>query len=121
LQGACNFLRRNPAPTADTGHQPGTFETKRLAGGKFIGQGLRRLIEAYAQGQSCEEAPRSALGKPLSRLERAWLASLGVTADWSWLGDVAPWLALLGLVLAPLGVMALLAGRETETLPEEAG
>ncbi len=69
--------------------------------------GLRRLIEAYAQGQGCEEAPRAALGKPLSQIERAWLASLGVGRDWSWLSNLAPWLGLLLLVTLPLGVMAL--------------
>ena len=69
--------------------------------------GLRRLIEAYAQGQSCEDAPRAALGKPLSRLEKAWLASIGAGADWTWLGDLAPWFGLGLLSLAPLLITSL--------------
>ncbi|HEY59045.1 MAG TPA: hypothetical protein G4O04_11050 [Anaerolineae bacterium] len=81
--------------------------------------GLRRLIEAYAQGQGCVEAPRSALGKSLPRLEKAWLASLGAARDWSWLTDLAPWLGLGLLILAPLGVVSLTLPRAK--LAEEEG
>lgn len=75
--------------------------------------GLRRLIEAYAQGQGCLDAPRSALGKPLPRLEKAWLASLGAGRDWSWLADLAPWLVLGLIILMPLGVVSLTLQRTT--------
>ncbi len=74
--------------------------------------GLKRLIEAYAQGQGCEEAPQAAVGKPLSRLEKAWLASIGAGRDWTWLHEIAPWVTLGVLMLLPLFVISLTLQRE---------
>ena len=63
--------------------------------------GLSNLASAYADGLECERGPERAFGVPLSQLERDWRASaLGENALGATLGDSAPYLILLCLVLA---------------------
>ncbi len=74
--------------------------------------GLRRLLEAYAGGVSCEGGVRRILGRSLARLEREAEAALRPEPAWrSILKDLGPWLLLF--LLLSLGPFSLALGNRT--------
>lgn len=68
--------------------------------GLYGGNGLLSLANIYADGVTCERGTERAFGVPLAKLERDWrVTALGQTAFASALGDFAPYLILLCLVI----------------------
>ena len=73
--------------------------TNYLRGG-FGTDGLLRLANAYANGMDCERGPQQAFGVSFGKLERDWRVNvLGENSFMSAFGDIAPYLALLCLVM----------------------
>jgi hypothetical protein len=73
--------------------------TNYLRGG-FGADGLLRLANVYANGVDCEQGTQQAFGVSFGKLERDWrVNTLGENNFTSALGDIAPYLALLCLVL----------------------
>lgn len=62
--------------------------------------GLQALVDAYADGLGCEQAPSRAVGLPLSQLDLRWRqAALGQDIAGIALQNFAPYLVLLALAL----------------------
>ena len=81
---------------------------------QYGSSGLESLTLAYADGLGCEQGAETALGKPLSELERDWRqATFGENPLPAVLKDLAPWLFLLVVVLLPS--LVLIIGRKTDT------
>jgi hypothetical protein len=73
--------------------------TNYLRGG-FGTDGLLRLTNFYANGVDCEQGTQQAFGVSFGKLERDWrVNTLGENNLTSALGDIAPYLALLCLVM----------------------
>lgn len=73
---------------------------------------IDRLLSAYTDGQTCEIGAQTALGKPLSQIEREWRqASFGENALLAAFRKMLPFLSLLALMTLPLLVSALLRSR----------
>ncbi len=68
---------------------------------KYGQAGLLALINAYSDGQDCEQGPTRSTGKPLSRLQSDWQSTAlgGSSGGVSALGNFAPYLALLAVIL----------------------
>lgn len=61
---------------------------------------LEELLHLYSEGVECVRAPELVYGQSLTRLDERWRRSLGgEEISFAWLQPLAPWLALLGLVL----------------------
>jgi len=67
---------------------------------------LSKLLEAYAQGATCEAGVAQGLGVSQAEMEKAWLADLAAPARTS---PPLPWAILAAVVLAGGGVLAVLA------------
>jgi hypothetical protein len=68
--------------------------------GQYGSDGLLNLANAYANGVDCERGTEKAFGVPLVKLERDWrTTTLGQSSIMSALGNVAPYLVLLCLVM----------------------
>lgn len=68
--------------------------------GLYGADGLLTLASVYANGVDCERGPERAFGVPLAKLERDWrVTALGQTSGASMLGNLAPYLVLLCLVV----------------------
>jgi len=77
---------------------------------QYGSSGLEALSLAYADGLSCEQGAQEALGKPLTELDREWRRkTFGENTLLSVLGELLPWIALLGIVL--LAPMVLIVGK----------
>jgi hypothetical protein len=68
---------------------------------------LDRLVEAYADGLTCERGVQSVFGRSSAQLEQEWrTATFGENAVANAFSNLLPWLVLAGLALAtPLGLM----------------
>ncbi len=68
---------------------------------------LDRLVDAYADGLTCERGVQSVFGSSLAQLEQEWrTATFGENAVANAFSNLLPWLVLAGLALAtPLGLM----------------
>jgi hypothetical protein len=85
--------------------------------------GLEQLVTNYANGLDCEHGAKAALGKDLSRLDRAWRGeilneNLALTA----FKNLLPWLVFLVIALgAPLGLAVYgLRARRVKAQPRHA-
>jgi hypothetical protein len=70
---------------------------------RYGADGIRALLQAYADGASCTSGVREALGTSFSGLEAAWLANLAPEAPWRpWMDQVGIWVGLwlLSLLVA---------------------
>lgn len=69
---------------------------------RFGPEGVRAVINAYANGAGCEQGTdTSPLNLPLSQLEREWReGELSENVTLTALREIAPWLVLLGVVVA---------------------
>ncbi len=83
---------------------------------EYGNSGLRALLDQYADGKSCERGAEIALGKPLSQLERDWRTTAFAENVYT---DLAPWLAMTGVILMPLLLVSLLGRRRPQ--PQEPG
>lgn len=76
--------------------------------------GLRRLLEAYAEGISCENGVRRILGRSLARLESEAEAALRPQPPWrSAIESLGPWILLF--LLLNLGPVLFILGPRPET------
>ncbi len=66
---------------------------------------LSKLLDAYAQGATCEAGVAQGLGLSLAEMEKAWQADLAAPAQTS---PPLPWAVLAAVVLAGGGVLAVL-------------
>jgi hypothetical protein len=66
---------------------------------------LIKLLDAYAQGATCEAGVAQGLGLPQAELEQAWQADLAAAAPAS---PLLPWVIFSAVVLLGGGVLALL-------------
>jgi hypothetical protein len=73
---------------------------------QFGSSGLQKMAAGYADGLDCRRGVEAALGSSLERLETRWLEeTFGANATEKALGELLPWVALLGLIVAvPLGL-----------------
>ncbi|HHS96809.1 MAG TPA: hypothetical protein ENK08_02765 [Chloroflexi bacterium] len=75
---------------------------------RYGNEGIRALLNAYADGAGCEGGILQALGISLRQLELAWHADLTGMDHWlTWISENRGWLALwaLGiLTLIPMGI-----------------
>ena len=76
--------------------------------------GLEALSQAYADGLSCEQGAQQALGISLTELDREWRKqTFGENTLLAALGELLPWIALLGVIL--VGPLVLIVGKRRET------
>jgi hypothetical protein len=62
--------------------------------------GMAALVQAYADGQSCEQAPRQAMDTSLTRLESDWREQvLGENPAGTALRNLLPFYVMMGLIL----------------------
>lgn len=75
---------------------------------------MQTLVDAYADGQDCEEGIQVALGVSLDAAELGWRKeTLGEVVAGSILQALLPWLLLLGLILiGPVGISLLSSRRK---------
>ena len=67
---------------------------------RYGADGIRALLEAYAEGASCSTGVVQSLGPSLSGLEMTWEASIAPSAEWRiWLNRGGFFIGLLGLGL----------------------
>lgn len=79
--------------------------------------GLRRLLEAYAEGVSCENGVRRVLGRSLARLEDEAEAALRPQPPWRFVMEsLGPWLLLF--LLLSLGPALLALSQRSEARPQ---
>ncbi len=72
--------------------------------------GLEALSLAYADGLSCEQGAQQALGRSLTELDREWRKqTFGENTLLAALGELLPWIALLGVIL--VGPLVLIVGK----------
>ena len=67
---------------------------------------MQSIINSYAAGQGCEQAPETAVGRSLTQLEKDWRrTTLGEDVLLAAFENLLPWLVLIALaLLAPLGL-----------------
>ena len=64
--------------------------------------GLNRLVDAYANGASCEDGTAIALGQPLSSIEQTWRGTaISANPTLSAIGQLLPWLII---AVVPIGL-----------------
>jgi hypothetical protein len=62
---------------------------------------IQALLEAYANGMSCDRGAQAALGSSLNQLDRQWQRdALAENIALDALGKLTPWLLILASVLA---------------------
>jgi hypothetical protein len=85
---------------------------------QFGQTGLQNLVDSYASGAGCENAPLPVFDMSLSELEQEWRrAALNDNVLGLALEALLPWsFLLLGIILVPLGM--LLAGRRRSANPQ---
>ena len=68
--------------------------------------GMQAIVNSYAAGQGCEQAPETAVGRSLTQLEKDWRrTTLGEDVLLAAFENLLPWLVLIALaLLAPLGL-----------------
>ncbi len=107
LAGLCEEFPQDPAQARQA--YALSWATVRFIQDQEGLSGLRRLLEAYAGGISCEGGARRILGRSLARLEREAEAALRPEPAWrSVLKDLGPWLLLF--LLLSLGPCSLALG-----------
>lgn len=78
---------------------------------------IRALLQAYADGVSCEAGVQQALGVSLSTLESGWLAAINPNPVSVKLRPYTPWLALALLILFSGGLFLLFTLRLAKITP----
>ncbi len=77
--------------------------------------GLDALSRAYANGLSCEQGAQEALGMSLTELDRAWRKdTFGENTLSAVLGELLPWIVLMGVVLLAPALMLFGGRRKTD-------
>ncbi len=78
--------------------------------------GLRRLLEAYAGGISCENGVRRVLGRSLARLEEEAEGALRTPSPWRSVAErLGPWLLLFLMLSLGPALLAFSQSFKTET------